>query len=231
LTARRADLSRDLERMGVERARLLADNIELDRKAAQLAEETAAASAEVARLAEQAATSRAELAALEESLKTLRIEAQAAQELRAEIEVELVKKQSDLKHLDETSRKELGSAAQEITAGQTTAGDADGAEAETVEPETLDESAVEEAEMNYQEVRAKIEALGPVNPQALEEFQEAQQRYDFLNAQRQDLLESIKDTESAIQEPSKRSMSTSAPCSKCCSAAARARCASPTRPT
>ena len=57
-----------------------------------------------------------------------------------------------------------------------------------------------EAEQRYQEVRARIEALGPVNPQALEEFQEAQQRYDFLNTQRQDLLDSIRDTEKAIQE-------------------------------
>ena len=45
-----------------------------------------------------------------------------------------------------------------------------------------------------------IEALGPVNPQALEEYQEAQQRYEFLNTQRQDLLDSIRDTEKAIQE-------------------------------
>jgi chromosome segregation protein len=49
-------------------------------------------------------------------------------------------------------------------------------------------------------VRARIEALGPVNTQALEEFQEASQRYDFLNTQRQDLLDSIRDTEKAIQE-------------------------------
>ena len=63
-----------------------------------------------------------------------------------------------------------------------------------------DEAGLAEAEQKYQEVRARIEALGPVNPQALEEFQEAQQRYDFLNAQRQDLLDSIRDTEKAIQE-------------------------------
>ena len=39
-----------------------------------------------------------------------------------------------------------------------------------------------------------------MNRAALEEFQEAQQRYEFLNAQRQDLLDSIRDTEKAIQE-------------------------------
>ena len=49
-------------------------------------------------------------------------------------------------------------------------------------------------------MRNRIEALGPVNPQALEEYQEARQRYDFLNTQRQDLLDSIRDTEKAIQD-------------------------------
>ena len=34
----------------------------------------------------------------------------------------------------------------------------------------------------------------------MEEYQEAQQRHDFLSAQRQDLLDSIRDTEKAIQE-------------------------------
>ena len=43
LAARRGELARELERMGVDRARLLADNIELDQKAGRLAEETAAA--------------------------------------------------------------------------------------------------------------------------------------------------------------------------------------------
>ena len=39
-----------------------------------------------------------------------------------------------------------------------------------------------------------------MNTQAVEEFEEAQQRYDFLNTQRQDLLDSIRDTENAIKE-------------------------------
>jgi chromosome segregation protein len=185
LAARREELARNLERMGVDRARLLADNIELDRKAAGLAEETAAAVAAVGRLVEEETAGRAALAGLEELLKSLRMEAQTAQERRAELELELVKKQGDLKFLDETSRKELNVTASEVAAGEET---------------LLDEGGVAEQEERYQEVRARIEALGPVNPQALEEFQEAQQRYDFLNTQRQDLLDSIRDTEKAIQE-------------------------------
>ncbi|HEY6340702.1 MAG TPA: chromosome segregation protein SMC [Bryobacteraceae bacterium] len=184
---RREELARELERLGAERARLLADNVELERRAAEVAEETAAATAEVDRLAAEETSGRADLANLEEALKTLRAEAQAAQERRGAIELELVKKQADLKHLDETSRNELGPGAAEIAA----------AIEETAIPEIKD---VEEAEQRYREVRAKIESLGPVNPQALEEFQEAQQRYDFLNLQRQDLLDSIRDTEKAIQD-------------------------------
>jgi chromosome segregation protein len=105
-----------------------------------------------------------------------------ARERRSHIEVELVKLQAELKFLDETSRKELNVPVEQLT-----------------EP-ALDDAGVAESERLYQEIRAKIEAMGPVNPQALEEFHEAQQRYDFLNTQRQDLLDSIRDTEKAIHE-------------------------------
>ncbi len=189
LTARREDLSRELERMGVERARLLENNVDLDARAAELAQQTATATADVERLTVAESEGRAALAALDDSLKALRIEAQAAQERRSEIELELVKKQAELKYLDETSRKELSMSAAEVAAAVASTQEAD----ETV-------FSVEESEQRYQDVRARIEALGPVNPQALEEFQEAQQRYDFLNTQRQDLIDSIKDTEKAIQE-------------------------------
>ena len=186
LRTRREELSRDLERMGVERARLLADNIELDQRAAGLAEQVASAAAGVERLAAEETSGRGALLAAEDALKSLRVAAQSAQERRAEVELELVKKQGDLKYLDETSRKELNAAASEVAAGESEAPDL--------------KEAVEEAEQRYQEVRGKIEALGPVNPQALEEYREAQQRYEFLNTQRQDLLDSIRDTEKAIQD-------------------------------
>ena len=39
-----------------------------------------------------------------------------------------------------------------------------------------------------------------MNAAAMEEYQEAQQRQEFLSAQRQDLIDSIRDTEKAIQD-------------------------------
>jgi chromosome segregation protein len=169
----------------VERARLLSDNIELDRRAGELVDAIRAAEEIVGELAARETTQRTNLLALDEALKQLRMNVQAAQEQRSQIELDLVRKQAELKYLDETSRKELGLPAEELSAG---------------EEAVLDEAGLLEAEQKYQEVKARIEALGPVNPQALEEFQEAQQRYDFLNAQRQDLLDSIRDTEKAIHE-------------------------------
>ncbi len=185
IVTRREEIAFEMERQRAERVRLLSDNVELDRRAAQLNAEIARIDAVVRALAEQESGFRLNLAQLEESLKQLRTEAQAAQEKRSQIELELVKRQAELKYLDETSRKELNAPLAELAQQEET---------------LLDESGLAEAERRYQELRTRIEALGPVNPQALEEFQESQQRYDFLNAQRQDLLDSIRDTERAIQE-------------------------------
>jgi chromosome segregation protein len=185
IAVRRDGISSEMERLGVDRAHLLSNNIELDQRSATLAEQISCLEQVVANLSERETASRSSLAALEENLKQLRAGVNTAQEKRSQIEVELVKLQAELKFLDETSRKELNASVEELAQVQ-----------ETV----LDEAGLEEAERCYQELRTRIEALGPVNPTAWEEFQEAQQRYDFLNTQRQDLLDSIRDTEKAIHE-------------------------------
>ena len=185
VTRRRDELTREIERLGIERARLLADNIELDRKSAELGAQITAAETEVNRLAFEETQFREMLASVDEKLKGLRAEVETAYQKRSEIEIDLVRKQEELKYLDETSRKELDCGVEELMPGE----------------ETLpDGEALAEAEKQYEDLRARIEALGPINPQALEEFEECQQRHDFLTAQRQDLLDSIRDTERAIQE-------------------------------
>ncbi len=72
----------------------------------------------MAELAARETTQRANLAALDETLKQLRMKVQAAQERRSQIELDLVRKQAELKYLDETSRKELGIPAEELSAGE-----------------------------------------------------------------------------------------------------------------
>ena len=175
----------EIERLGVHRAGLLANNIELDRKLATLAEQSLRTEDAVNRLAAEEAHMRATLAATEDELKQLRVKVEEAHTNRSQIEVDLVRRQAELKYLDETSRKELNIAVEELAAGVETIPDVE---------------AIGEAERLYEEVRARIEALGPVNAQAMEEFQEASQRQEFLSVQRQDLLDSIRDTEKAIAD-------------------------------
>ena len=184
-TNRRNAITAEADRLGEQRSRLLADNVELSQKAAMLAEQIVELEAAVNRMAADDAERREALRAAEEELKALRTSVQETHEKRSQIEVELVRKQAELKFLDETSRKELNCPVEEL------------AQADDPVPE---EQTILDAESAAVEVRQKIEGLGAVNPAAMEEFQEAQQRHDFLSAQRQDLLDSIRDTEKAIQE-------------------------------
>ncbi len=182
---RRADLAADMQRLGTERARLLADNVELDRRLSVLSEQMAEAEARVEQWLARENETRAQLTATDERLRRLRTELQGAQEKRAEIEMELVRRRAELGFVEETCRKDLGVAIQEIAGSEETAPAGE---------------ELAEIEACYQDLRARIEALGPVNAQALEEYEETRQRYEFLNTQRQDLLDSIRDTEKAIRE-------------------------------
>ncbi len=211
---RRQNLAAELERLALSRNRLLENNLELEEKGASLAGQQESLEARVAQLAESEAAGRSALTASEENIKANRSAAAVAQEKRSQIELDLVRRQSDLKHLDETCRKDLNIPVAELAA-QASAPSPDAAAALTANDESgspaseaaappaapvLDEMAVADAEEKVSELRRRIEALGPVNPEALAEYQESQNRYDFLNTQRQDLLDSIRDTEKAIHE-------------------------------
>jgi chromosome segregation protein len=185
ITNRRSAIAPEIERLGEQRARLLADNIELDQLAGLLAERIGALEALVNEMATEDGARREALRVGEEELKFLRANVQEYLEKRSQIEIDLVRKQAELKFLDETSRKELGCPVEDLAP-------ADGP--------IPDSDAIAESEKSANEVRNRIEALGPVNAAAMEEYQEAQQRHDFLTAQRQDLIDSIRDTEKAIQE-------------------------------
>ncbi len=182
---RRDHLAHETERLTYEKAQFLASNVELEVRGTELADSISDTEAAVAKLSAQEEELRGQLTSLEESLKARRVAAQETGERRGELQVELARAESDLKHLEETCAKELETSLRQL-AEQT----------ETV----ADGAGLEELEAKYTELQRKIEALGPVNPQALDEFEEAQQRQDFLNAQRQDLLDSIRDTEKAIQD-------------------------------
>src|SRR3954452_18611589 len=63
---------------------------------------------------------------------------------------------------------------------------------------TDDELAAED--QLYRDMRTKLEAMGPVNMMALEEYKETSERHGFLDTQRKDLLDSIENTQKTIKE-------------------------------
>jgi chromosome segregation protein len=184
-SARRGAIAPEIERLGAERSRLLADNIELDRRSVQLADEIVALEGRVDAMAFEEADMRDALRDGEDDLKALRASGEESHEKRSQIEVDLVRKQAELKFLDETSRKELNAPVADLAAPDDPVPNAE---------------AIAQARQECDEVRNRIESLGPVNAAAMEEYREAQQRHDFLSAQRQDLIDSIRDTEKAIQD-------------------------------
>src|SRR5580704_12702971 len=52
----------------------------------------------------------------------------------------------------------------------------------------------------YREMRTRLDNMGPVNMMALEEYKETAQRHEFLETQRQDLLQAIENTLNTIRE-------------------------------
>ena len=102
-----------------------------------------------------------------------------------EREIEKTRVDADIEHLVSLCLSELGETIESVCLDSF---------------ETLTPEALEEYEGEYQELRQKLDSMGSVNMMAVEEYDEAQQRFEFLTTQRQDLLDSIRDTAQAIDE-------------------------------
>ncbi|MFN0111530.1 MAG: AAA family ATPase [Blastocatellia bacterium] len=68
-----------------------------------------------------------------------------------------------------------------------------------------DDFNLEAAKVRLDELRSKIDALGPVNMMALQELTEIEERFEFLNTQKVDIESAITDIQSGIAEIKKRS--------------------------
>ncbi len=129
---------------------------------------------------------RVRLSELEEALKNARHELDAARDRRGELTAEQARLQSDAQHLAETCIQELSQPREELLG--------DDSLVRLSGEELSNEDAL------YKDMRNRLENMGPVNMMALEEYQETAQRHEFLETQRQDLLQSIENTLSTIKE-------------------------------
>lgn len=128
---------------------------------------------------------RARTSHLEESVREKR---QSLDELRAERsqrQIEKARNDADRDYLRQTCVAELNAQPEDLIAQET-------------QPLVGEELVA--AETNYNEMKARVEAMGPVNMMALEEFQECEQREGFLRRERDDLVQSIENTHLTITE-------------------------------
>jgi chromosome segregation protein len=121
----------------------------------------------------------------EDHLRMARQELQEMREERGKFEIEKARNDSDRNHLRETCVAEVNAQPEDLIAS----------EAVFMSGEEL-----AAAEASYREMKQRIENMGAVNMMALEEFNECEQRFTFLTRERDDLLQSIADTQQAIKE-------------------------------
>jgi chromosome segregation protein len=162
------------------------ETAELALKHAELTEMRAQAMQESEMLSGEATRLRSAMTELDGKLRTLRHETEALREQRATLSALAARLASDLGHLEATCVNDLSveaTALREDTA------------IVRIEGESL---AAEDEEARA--LKQRLEAMGPVNMMALEEYTETAERHGFLETQRKDLLESIENTQASIKE-------------------------------
>jgi chromosome segregation protein len=203
-------LQAQMESASAEIAQRQTDNVQLAEQLVQFEAERNAGEAREGLLQLESEQVRARLTEIDELLRNTRQQLDLARDRRGELSATAAKLQSDLQHLADTCLNELGIERPVLMAealSGTTSGAASGAASgalsgttsgTTIQLVTGDELAAED--QAHREMRARLDAMGPVNMMALEEYKETAERHQFLGTQRKDLLDAIENTAATIRE-------------------------------
>ncbi|MGE0406188.1 MAG: AAA family ATPase, partial [Candidatus Korobacteraceae bacterium] len=169
-----------------EKAQREAENVQLAEQLVLLTTQREAAEVREAELQQESSAIRSRLAELDEELRAARQALDVARDRRGELAAHLAKLDSDEQYMAESAMNDLGVTREALLEDTTLS---------RISGEVLSQE-----DAAYREMRTRLDAMGPVNMMALEEYQEAAQRHDFLETQRKDLLDSIANTQNAIRE-------------------------------
>ena len=183
---RAQSLQAQMESAAEEIAQRQAENLQLAEQLATLETERNAGEARDGLLQFESEQVRARLLEIEELVRSSRLQLDQARDRRGDLAAMAAKLQSDLHHLADTCLNELGIERPVLMADT------------TIVPVSGDELAAED--QAQREMRARLDAMGPVNMMALEEYKETAERHQFLETQRKDLLDSIENTTATIKE-------------------------------
>jgi len=179
-------LTAQIDGSAAEKLQRETENCQLAEQAADLDAERNAAQAREGLLQFETEQLRARLTEIDDLLRNSRLLLDQARDRRGELSVAAAKLQSDERHMSETCLNELGVERSALMADTTLA------------PVAGEQLAAED--QLYRDMRAKLEAMGPVNMMALEEYKETTERHAFLDTQRRDLISSIENTAATIRE-------------------------------
>ncbi len=186
LERRISQLDQQLAAAQAEQAQRVAENEQLAARQIELKLLRDEAQQQVVGLAEEANALRSRLGELEALLKSLRAEGEREREQRAQRSTASARLAAELEHVAAQCVADLS------------------VEASSLREDTLltriEGDALAEEDRTCRELRSKLEAMGPVNMMALEEYRETEQRHGFLETQRKDLLDSIENTHATIKE-------------------------------
>jgi chromosome segregation protein len=186
LNERVASLAAQIESSVAEKLQREAENQQIAGLLVDLEAERNAGEARDGLLQFESEQVRARITEIDEALRHARQLLDQARDRRAELSAAAAKLQSDAQYMAETCLNELGVQRQELLADSTI-------------PIAIGEQLIVEDRI-YHEMRARLEAMGPVNMMALEEYKETSERHAFLDIQRKDLLDSIENTQATIKE-------------------------------
>jgi chromosome segregation protein len=179
-------LLREIEAAAAERVQREAENQQLAVLLEDLSAERNASEAREGLLQFESDQVRARLSEIDEALRNGRMLLDQARDRRGELAAAVAKLQSDAQYMAETCLNELGIQRPELMADATIA---------IVTGEQLSAE-----DQTQREMRTRLDAMGPVNMMALEEYKETAERHAFLDTQRRDLLDSIANTQATIAE-------------------------------
>ncbi len=169
-----------------EKQRREEETAELALKYTELTDLRAQAIAEGETLSAKAAALRIAMSELDARLRTLRHETEALREQRATLSARAAKLTSDLEHIEATCLNDLSTEAATLREDPTIV--------------RIEADALTQEDEAARTLKQRLEAMGPVNMMALEEFHETSERHTFLETQRKDLLDSIENTQASIKE-------------------------------
>jgi chromosome segregation protein len=106
-------------------------------------------------------------------------------EERSKLEIERARNDSEREHLRQSCIEELNAQPEDLIAEF---------------PTLLSGEELRASDAQYHELKSRVESMGPINMMALEEYNQCEQRFEFLGRERADLLQSIADTQQAITE-------------------------------